>query len=48
VLIEFHHRFAHIGIKRTRQAISKLNRAGYKIFHVSASGEEFSFIKTDS
>ena len=45
VLIEFHHRFAHIGLKRTRQAISKLNEAGYKIFHVSASGEEFSFIK---
>lgn len=47
VLIEFHHRFAHIGLKRTREAISKLNGAGYKIFNVSASGEEFSFIKTD-
>ena len=48
VLIEFHHRFAHIGLKQTHQAISKLNQAGYKIFHVSASGEEFSFIKTGS
>lgn len=48
VLIEFHHRFAHIGLNRTRQAISKLNEAGYKIFNVSASGEEFSFIKSDS
>jgi FkbM family methyltransferase len=48
VLVEFHHRFPHIGTKRTRQAISKLNRAGYRIFHVSASGEEFSFMKTTS
>ena len=48
VLIEFHHRFSHIGTERTRQAISKLNRAGYRIFHVSATGEEFSFMKTAS
>jgi FkbM family methyltransferase len=46
VLIEFHHRFGHIGLKRTREAISTLNQAGYKLFHVSASGEEFSFIYT--
>lgn len=48
VLIEFHHRFTHIGLKKSREAIAKLNRAGYKIFKVSASGEEFSFIKTES
>jgi FkbM family methyltransferase len=46
VLIEFHHRFDSIGIEATRQAISKLNAAGYRIFNVSASGEEMSFIKT--
>jgi FkbM family methyltransferase len=45
VLIEFHHRFDHIGTGMTRQAIASLNGAGYRIFHVSASGEEFSFIK---
>lgn len=45
VLIEFHHRFDTIGVGRTRQAISSLNKAGYKIFNVSASGEEISFIK---
>ena len=44
VLIEFHHRFEHIGVKKTREAIAALNGAGYRIFHVSASGEEFSFI----
>lgn len=47
LLIEFHHRFDHIGTGRTRQAISRLNKAGYRIFHVSASGEEISFIKDD-
>ena len=47
VLIEFHHRFPYIGVKRTRQAISRLNLAGYRIFNVSATGEEISLIKTD-
>ena len=46
VLIEFHHRFKSIGIGMTRQAISRLNETGYRIFSVSASGEEISFIKT--
>ncbi len=46
VLIEFHHRFKNIGVGKTREAISKLNKAGYRIFNVSASGEEISFIKT--
>jgi len=48
VLIEFHHRFESIGIGRTQHAISSLNRAGFSIFNVSASGEEISFIKTCS
>jgi FkbM family methyltransferase len=48
LLIEFHHRFDHIGTGMTRQAISRLNKAGYKIFHVSASGEEMSFIKIEA
>ena len=48
VLIEFHHRFPHIGTGKTRQAIARLNSAGYRIFNVSASGEEISFIKTGS
>ena len=48
VLIEFHHRFEGVGIGRTRDAISKMNKAGYKIFNVSATGEEISFIKTGS
>jgi FkbM family methyltransferase len=45
ILIEFHHRFPGIGVNKTKEAIKSLNAAGYKIFSVSASGEEFSFIK---
>lgn len=45
ILIEFHHRFENIGINKTKSAIRDLNKAGYKIFDVSPSGEEFSFIK---
>ena len=48
VLIEFHHRFDSVGIAMTRQAISRLNGAGYRIFNVSASGEEIAFIKSSS
>lgn len=46
VLIEFHHRFESVGIDMTREAISKLNGAGFKIFHIASSGEEISFINT--
>jgi FkbM family methyltransferase len=46
LLIEFHHRFPGIGNKRTKEAIKILSTGGYKIFDVSTSGEEFSFIKS--
>ena len=46
VLIEFHHRFKEVGVSKTKEAIRKLNGAGYSIFHVSANGEEISFIYT--
>lgn len=44
LLVEFHHRFKKIGIKKSKEAIEKLNSAGYLIFHVSPNGEEYSFI----
>ncbi len=43
--VEFHHRWPQIGIERTDNAIKKLSECGYRLFHVSPSGEEFSFIK---
>jgi len=43
LLVEFHHRWPGVGPERTKQAIRSLNSAGFRIFHVSASGEEYSF-----
>ncbi|HXM22017.1 MAG TPA: FkbM family methyltransferase [Terriglobales bacterium] len=43
ILVEFHHRWPEVGSKKTRAAIRALNCAGYRIFHVSPSGEEYSF-----
>jgi FkbM family methyltransferase len=47
LLIEFHHRFPDVGIERTRQAVANLNAAGYRIFAVSDTGEEYGFIRRD-
>lgn len=45
ILIEFHHRFPEHGICKTKQAIKRLEEFGYHVFHISANGEEYSFIK---
>jgi FkbM family methyltransferase len=45
LLIEFHHRFSDVGIERTRQTVTALNAAGYRIFFASASGEEYGFMR---
>ena len=44
VLVEFHHRMPGVGVDRTRQAVAKLNAAGYRIAAVAESGEEMSFV----
>jgi FkbM family methyltransferase len=49
LLVDFHHldRFtAGMSPARTKDAIRKLNRAGLKIFNVTPSGQEYSFIRT--
>lgn len=43
-LVEFHHRFPGIGVKKTKQAIQLIRSMGYRLFHVSSSGEEYSFL----
>ena len=48
VLIEFHHRWPEVGIAKTKSAIDQLNNAGYRIFSVSASGEEYGFLRTSA
>ncbi|MFA5995932.1 MAG: FkbM family methyltransferase [Patescibacteria group bacterium] len=48
ILIEFHHRFSKISVAKTKKAIRQLNQAGYKIFSISASREEYSFYKNNT
>lgn len=45
LLVEFHHRFPNIGLNKTRNSFYQLKAIGYRLFSVSPSGEEFSFIK---
>jgi len=45
LLVEFHHRWRELGPQKTKQAIRGLNSAGYRIFDVSPSGEEYSFLR---
>lgn len=46
LLVEFHHRFAAIPFEQTKNSIRLLNQHGYKIFHISHSGQELSFIRS--
>lgn len=43
--VEFHHYRPDVGLAATMKAIHKLNESGYKIFDVSPSGQEYSFLK---
>ncbi len=47
ILVEFHHRFASVGPEKTRRAVALLESRGYRLFHASASGEEYSFLKVN-
>ncbi|HLU05749.1 MAG TPA: FkbM family methyltransferase [Woeseiaceae bacterium] len=46
LLVEFHHRFAGIGLARTEETIARLRACGYRIFAVSETGREVSFIRS--
>ena len=48
IVIEFHHYFIDNGMKRTGELVNLLNSHGYKIFAVSDSGKEVSFISNGS
>ncbi|MEO1860226.1 MAG: FkbM family methyltransferase [Verrucomicrobiales bacterium] len=45
ILVEFHHRFPDVGIEMTKDAINRLKAMGYQLFSVSASNEDFCFIR---
>jgi FkbM family methyltransferase len=44
LLVEFHHRFPGIGLEKTVNITNRLKSAGYKIFDVSVTGVEVSFL----
>jgi FkbM family methyltransferase len=44
LLIEFHHRSPPLQLRDTKLAVSQLIHAGYRLFHVSETGEEYSFV----
>lgn len=44
LLAAFHHRFQGIGIRKTQEMIGRLRAYGYRVFYVSPSGEEISFV----
>ncbi len=44
LLVEFHHRFPGAGTRPTHAAIRQLKTGGYRLFHISQSQMEFSFI----
>jgi len=48
LLVEFHHRWPEVGTEKTKQAMRALNDAGFRIFRVSPSGEEYSFLYSPS
>lgn len=48
ILIEFHDRFFENGYFKSKEVINKMNRSGYKIFAISDSFEEISFIKSNT
>jgi FkbM family methyltransferase len=47
LLIEFHHHRSGVALEQTQTAIEALERAGYRAFHESKSGYEFSFLRPD-
>jgi len=45
ILVEFHHRFPGVGIKKTRDAVDSIKSMGYRLFSVSPTQEEYCFIR---
>ena len=49
VLVEFHHRVGVAAeVETTRKAIAQLNELGFRLFHNSMVGKEFSFVRAEA
>jgi FkbM family methyltransferase len=44
ILVEFHHRMRRAGLLSTRTSIRRLRQIGYRLFSISATGDEFAFL----
>lgn len=47
LLVEFHHRFRGIGPQKTVDTIAGLRGMGYRLFAISETGRELSFLQVD-
>jgi FkbM family methyltransferase len=45
LLVEFQHRFRGVGAHRTIQTARRLREAGFRLFHVNDTGEDYSFMR---
>lgn len=45
ILVEFHHRFPNVGVKKTKEAIGCIRSMGYQLFSVSDTNEEYCFLR---
>lgn len=45
ILVEFHHRWREVGVRRTRDALALLRRHGYRIAEVAPNGMEYTFLR---
>lgn len=48
ILVEFHHRSRAGWLGRTRRALEQLRGAGYRLFEVAPTGEEYSFVNQNA
>jgi FkbM family methyltransferase len=48
IVVEFHERFFTQGKNKSKEFVKSMNRSGYKIFAISDSYEEVSFVCTDA
>jgi FkbM family methyltransferase len=45
ILVEFHHRWRDVGVRRTREALATLAKHGYRIADVAPNGLEYVFLR---
>ncbi|MCF8382586.1 MAG: FkbM family methyltransferase [Chlorobium sp.] len=48
LLVEFHHRFSSVPVKKTKESLDLLYKKGYRIFYISEKAREYSLIHRDT